>query len=359
MVALAPCTIPRVHSYDITVPNLPASTGPPLCVPDRPASRARDDLPTAPALQRARSRKCRLYWRTWSRNPMPVDTSIACLTPGAWSRVRVHEMDVSDVSRETVAVRIGLSVEVDMVEQVGCGARARSSRGSFRRRRLCRSPTLNNFERFDFSCAAAAAFAVYPVPIPAARCPSRRSTRRLGWLTLPYANLPPVLAPAADSGGAVRRKPSSSSERANRSQTTQPTPHLQQRVLLPLILDKYSANLRPTLQQSLCPPSLSSQLETQPLPSPVAPSPSRLSSSNPTTTLPPSAPSPSPKSSFSSPTTPPSSPNIASKSLAPSSAASRTPSRAFGPAGGRFLRSCLALRSRREAALEGVVAGSC
>lgn len=42
--------------------------------------------------------------RTWSRKPRPVETSIFC-TPGALSRVKVQEMLVSEVSRETVAVR--------------------------------------------------------------------------------------------------------------------------------------------------------------------------------------------------------------------------------------------------------------
>jgi hypothetical protein len=45
--------------------------------------------------------------RTWSRNPRPVETSIFW-TPGALSRVRVQEMLVSDVSRETVAVRAAI-----------------------------------------------------------------------------------------------------------------------------------------------------------------------------------------------------------------------------------------------------------
>lgn len=40
---------------------------------------------------------------TWSKNPRPVETSIFW-TPGALSRVKVHEMLVSEVSRETVAV---------------------------------------------------------------------------------------------------------------------------------------------------------------------------------------------------------------------------------------------------------------
>jgi hypothetical protein len=45
--------------------------------------------------------------RTWSRNPRPVETLIFW-TPGALSRVRVQEMLVSDVSRETVAVRAAI-----------------------------------------------------------------------------------------------------------------------------------------------------------------------------------------------------------------------------------------------------------
>ena len=39
---------------------------------------------------------------------MPVLTEMSCLTPGAWSSVREHEMVVSDVLRSTVAVLITL-----------------------------------------------------------------------------------------------------------------------------------------------------------------------------------------------------------------------------------------------------------
>jgi hypothetical protein len=41
---------------------------------------------------------------------MPVWMEIACLTPGAWSSVRVQVMDVSFVLRLMVAVRIGRAV---------------------------------------------------------------------------------------------------------------------------------------------------------------------------------------------------------------------------------------------------------
>lgn len=47
--------------------------------------------------------------RTWSKKPRPVETSIFC-TPGALSRVKVQEMLVSEVSRETVAVRTDMMV---------------------------------------------------------------------------------------------------------------------------------------------------------------------------------------------------------------------------------------------------------
>lgn len=58
---------------------------------------------------------------------MPVLIEMSCLTPGAWSRVIVHEMLVSAVLRVTVAVRIDLeSYDADMTRAIEVQKRDRS-----------------------------------------------------------------------------------------------------------------------------------------------------------------------------------------------------------------------------------------
>ena len=84
---------------------------------------------------------------TWSKNPMPVLTSMTCLvTPGVWSRSIVHVIWVSPVTRSTVAVLEVLMVVVSCEAAIKSRASIKESANRGRdiwvgQRRCGQSPT--------------------------------------------------------------------------------------------------------------------------------------------------------------------------------------------------------------------------
>ena len=94
-----------------------------------------------------RSRRRSPAQLTWSKNPMPVLTSMTCLvTPGMWSRSIVHVICVSPVTRSTVAVLEVLMVVVSCEAAIKSRASIKESANRGRdiwvgQRRCGQSPT--------------------------------------------------------------------------------------------------------------------------------------------------------------------------------------------------------------------------